>query len=237
MKTLLVIVVFTLSLISARAQLGGRPDTLRTPSRTQKARFSDADITEKFHQYGITEEKLRKLKQLGLDLRGVLSGVSNWDQRAMVAITDVVIIGRVLRITDMPGPSSAPFHSAAEVLILEKLKGPVMTADTIHLLRISGPVTDMERDAEVFTAEDANVAVGEIAVFSILNIEHDQFITAISRGYFSQPNHNLPNPSYWIAVRRKHEIRDSIVQFNDRKMPLIQFENEVRDLSKVLDTP
>ena len=237
MKTILAIVVCAISLGSVRAQLGDKPDTLNTTSGNQRARMSDSQIDDELQRYNITEDKTAKLKELGLDLRGFLSGKTGWDERAMAAITDLVIIGKVLSIQDMPGPESVPFHSTANVLIVELLRGPKLKGDTIHLLRKAGPVTGYGKDIRVFSSADARIAVGETSVLYIDNIEHDQFLNSAYKNFFSHGGSTFPRPSFWIAVGGKLPIRDSLVEYNGHKYPLDKFTSEIREMSSILDTP
>ena len=131
---LILLTAFTISM----AQREVRPDSTKTRPHGGRVTASDSLINEHFRQANITEEKLAKLKEQGLDLRGHLSHSYDPDERVDAAMSDLVFIGKVLSIQDTRSSKSEPFHSKVNVQIIDLLKSPKQQNDTIQLLRESG---------------------------------------------------------------------------------------------------
>lgn len=115
----------------------------RRDSITSQA-FRDSTTNKLVQRAGITSQKDEELKAIGVDLHDYVSRNSRGellhDERCHAGLSDLVFIGKVLSIVDIPGPSDDPFHSKVNVLILEVLRGPKQQSDTIQLLRQGGGI-------------------------------------------------------------------------------------------------
>lgn len=99
-------------------------------------------------------------------------------------VSDLVVIGQVTKVANLPGPSSELFHSEAVVRIDSVLKGEVNFGKLI-LLMMSGPITD----SGIINrwSWDANFEVGEQGIFFLHRPDEDHMLTApfVQRGLFS----------------------------------------------------
>jgi hypothetical protein len=174
---------------------------------------------------GITSQKDEELKVIGVDLHDYVSrngrGELLHDERCHAGLSDLVFIGKVLSIVDIPGPFDDPLHSKVNVLILEMLRGPKQQYDTMQLLgQGGGIVTDVPPSKDVLTyapkgatikvgkdvSTDARYRVGETSVYFAVNIDGHPFLSAIYKSTLPNAIQKYPNPSYFVMSDEKFEI-------------------------------
>ncbi len=97
---------------------------------------------------------------------------------------DLVIIGEVVKVNNLPGPSSEVFHSEAIIKIDSILKGKANFKKVV-LLRMSGPITDKKFTAKI--SVDANFKIGQRCIFFLIRPVKSNFLTSpfIQKGIYS----------------------------------------------------
>ena len=203
----------------------------------------------------ITSQKDQKLKEIGVNLRDYLSknahGITAPDEKDQAAMSDLVFVGKVLDVVDMPAPSAFPFHSKVNVQVLEVLKGPEQQEGTIQLLRQSGTITDVPppkrrppgvpANAKVTISRtvttDPTYKVGETSVFFADSIEGDPYLATVYKSVLSTAVERYPKPSYFVMSGGKFEIIDSLVVYFGHAIPLGQFTSDIRQVTAILDRP
>src|ERR1035437_7006027 len=171
---ILVTILFTTYVL---AQQGITTDSLKIKVNHKRS-LPTSKINELFQNAKITPELEEKLKTINLDIRGYLSLHEGQDERCSALFCELIFIGKVLSIVDMPGPKSDLFHSKVNILIVEILKGPKQIKDTIQLMRKGGPITaDVVNGilpGTIFqTTTDAIYRIGETSVFYANTIDND----------------------------------------------------------------
>jgi hypothetical protein len=199
--------------------------------------LKDAQINNLFQARNITEDKLTKLKQMGIDLYGHLSRGEAPDERVDAAMVDMVIIGKVISIVDTPGLSSEPFHSKVNVEVVDILKGPNSQETTIELLRQSGPITDHGTPLNALYTNEPKYSIGETSVFFLSNIYHNPYLTTRYSSFFSKKQLNPKNPVYWVHSQSKLEIIGSNVSYYGRTISLEAFKSRIKSVSHIMDEP
>ncbi|MDD8018266.1 MAG: hypothetical protein PHP42_07820 [Bacteroidota bacterium] len=231
---LLVCVIFTITTMLVYAQKNDTSSSLQ--SINHKA-AKDSLLNKEFQKLGLTEEKLSKLKGIGIDVREDLYHGKAANEKLDAAMHDLIIIGKVLSIVDMPNLKSVPFHSKVNIQILEVLKGLKPQTDTIQLLREDGPITDSSPAVRVEVVPSAKFVLGETAVYFLSNIYNDSFLTSRYKSYFSNKSAELPRQAYWVRPQSKHQIINSNVKYHERDIPLIEFVSEIKKVAQILDKP
>lgn len=196
----------------------------------------DSLLNKKFESLGITESKLLKLKQIGINLRDIAHQKLEIDDERIDAVTqDLVIIGKVLNIVDFPGTTLMPYHSKVNVLIIEVLKGAKPQHDTIQLVRENGPITDGSlKGSQLIVTNTTNFSIGETSVFFLTNVFTDPYFNSRYKSFFINHSTELPNPSYYVRPNHKHEVIGSMVQYHKRSIPLEKFKSNVKKINKLL---
>jgi hypothetical protein len=107
-----------------------------------------------------------------------------YDEIYHAKVVDLVVIGEVVKLADLPGLSTELFHSEAIVKIDSVLKGKA-NFNTVILLRLSGPLTD--KGISPNNSLDASFKVGENAIYFLLRSEKNTFLTSpfIQKGLYS----------------------------------------------------
>lgn len=117
----------------------------------------------------------------------IQAGRSQYDAAYHAKVSDLVVIGEVVKIRDIPGPSTELFHSEALVKIDSVIKGKA-NFKIVILLRMSGPLSDRGNISPKWSL-DANFKVGERGVYFLHHPARDNFLTApyVQRGLYSLP--------------------------------------------------
>ncbi len=234
MKSFLILLSFVVSIGTALAQQANERDDRSYGGRTI---VSDSVINERFKRLNITEEKLVKLKALGIDLREHLSHRHYADERVDAAMLDLVIIGKILSIENTPYPDSEPFHSKVNVQIIDLLKGPKQQGNTIQLLRQSGLELYRGSTRRIAFSTDPTFIVGDTSVFYLTKIENDPYLTKVYKNYFSKRKSADASPQYWVRAVHKHDISNSIVDYNGHHMPVDSFKVEIKNVAHIVNEP
>ncbi len=239
---------------TAFAQQGNRTNSLGTESNSRQASL-DSTTNVLLQRANITPQMLENLQAIGVDVHDYLSrngrGEGIEDERCQAATSDLVFIGKVLGIVDMPGSSTEPFHSKVNVQIIEILRGPKQLSDTIQLLRQSGSVTDDSLKSKFAphspagakitvtkeSATDARYKIGETSVFFADNIEGHPYLTAIYKSTFKKAMLKFSNPSYFVMFNNKFQIKDSAVRYYGRNIPLEKLKSEIKQVAQIVDKP
>jgi hypothetical protein len=230
---LLIILFFFIILIGIA--LAQQIDSKNTRPLGGRNVASDSSINERFKRHNITEEKLVKLKALGLDLREHLSHSHNADERVDAAMLDMVIIGKVLSIKDTLCPDTEPFHSRVNVQIIDLLKGPKQQGNTIELLRQSGVELYQGGTRKVAVSTDPPFTVGDTSVFYIGRIVDDPYLTSVYKDYFSKRKSMNEIPEYWVRAVNKHNIINSLVDYYGYYIPVDSFRVEIKNVAHIVD--
>jgi hypothetical protein len=235
-RVFMLVLAFGTAFSVSVSQQGNKQDSLR--HRLGRVPLKDEYINQGFQRQNITETKVEQLKKIGFDLREELSRGEGRDERVDAAMLDMVLIGKVMNIIDLPGPRADPFHSKVVVQIMELLRGPKQAGDTIQLLRQGGPITDYRGGKAIIrVSTESTMRIGETAAFFLTNVYHDSYLTTVNKSFFSRQHLDLPNPSYWVSSNNKHGIVGSVVRYYDRDIPLDVFTSEMKEIAKIVDEP
>ncbi len=114
-----------------------------------------------------------------------LKNVTKYDEIEHARESDLVVIGEVVELEDLPSPSLEVFHSEALVRIDSVLKGTA-NFNTLILLRMSGPISDKGNLSPTISV-DAHFTLGERGIYYFHRPNRDNFLTSpyIQRGLFS----------------------------------------------------
>jgi len=99
-----------------------------------------------------------------------------YDEVYHAMVSDLVVVGEVIEVMDLPGPSSELFHSEAIVKIDSVLRG-MANFGTLILLRMSGPVSD-DRNISPIWSSDGIFKKGEHGIFFLHRPETDNFLVS-----------------------------------------------------------
>ncbi len=198
---------------------------------------TDSVINGRFKERNITEQKLVKLKALGLDLREQLSHSRTPDERVDAAMLPIVFVGRVLSIENTPCPESEPFHSRVSVQIIKLLKGPRQPGDTIQLLRQSGIALINGQPREVIYSTDPPFTTGDTSVFYLDDISKDPYLATVYKAYIGKRKSAGTTPEYWVRGENKHDVINSVLDYYGSYMALDSFEMEIENVADILDKP
>lgn len=241
MKPFLFLFVFAISCGVVLSQQKMRTDSTKTRPHGGRVIASDSLINEHFRQANITEEKLSKLKEIGLDLRGHLSQSYDADERVDAAMSDLVFIGKVLSIQDMPCAESEPFHSKVNVQIIDLLKGPRQQNDTIQLLIQSGPITTKVNKKGHYlirdVTTDACFKIGKTYSLFAERTYNDPYLTTVYKDYFLKRKSAKMSPEYWVRGTDNYEIINSFVNYNGYYIPIDSFKVEIKKIADIVDMP
>lgn len=110
---------------------------------------------------------------------------SKYDEVYHAIVSDLVVIGEVVKVEDLPGPSTELFHSEALVKIDSVLRGKA-NFKILILLRQSGPLSD-KGNIRTRWSLDATFKVGERGIYFLHRPERDNYLTSpyIQRGLYS----------------------------------------------------
>ena len=141
--------------------------------------------------------------------------VSKYDILEHAKVSDLVVIGEVVKVEDLPGPSSELFHSEALVRVDSVLKGKV-NFNTLILLRMSGPLSDKGNISPRWSF-DANFKIGERGIYFFHRPTRDNFLTSpfIQRGLYSlhRPSEENDHSHYktsFYGRQSLNELPDSV---------------------------
>jgi len=121
----------------------------------------------------------------GTNPSSIRKNVTKYDEIEHARESDLVVIGEVVELEDLPSPSLEVFHSEALVRIDSVLKGTA-NFKTLILLRRSGPISDRGNLSPTISV-DAHFKVGERGIYYFHRPNRDNYLTSpyIQRGLFS----------------------------------------------------
>jgi hypothetical protein len=198
----------------------------------------------------ITPQLEEKLKTINLDVRSYLTRHEVEDERSKAALHDLVFIGKVINIEDMPGLKSDLFHSKVNIQIVEVLRGPKQKRDTIQILRHSGPITDSPESLNIpsgkipsgklltlTTSLDPTYNIGETSVFFAYRFEDNPIwiSSKCDQAKLSKEVLKYPNPTYYISNSGIADIKNSMVLFDGHLIPVEQFKEEIKQVAQIVD--
>ncbi len=157
--------------------------------------------------HGITREMSQRMKEKGLNLRDELRYRTKPFEVVNVFVFDVVVVGKVKRMIDLPAPRTDPFHSKAVVEVSQVLKGLSPDTKEIEVLRESGPLTG-EGDVRLRTSLEASLVVGEEAVFFLEKIGTATYIQTPFRTYFRNHPDKYSSDALWLEGGAKLSIKN-----------------------------
>lgn len=233
MKTLMIVFF---SLIACSGALAQQLPPRRVPLGGQRVPVSDSVVNRRFVRLNITDHKLAELKNIGLDLRDELLHSRSPNVMVDAAMLPVVFIGRVLSIVNTPCSRSDPFHSEVNVLVIDLLKGPRQLGDTLQLLRQSGIAIIDGSPRKIFYSNDPQFTVGDTALFFLDEIDHDPYLTASYKKYFSNRKAIDAPPRYWVRAANKHSIFDSHVNYYGSNLPIDSITTRIRKVARILNS-
>ena len=199
----------------------------QTPS--DKA-WEDA-VEKRMKAVGLTEEKLNKLKAAGIDVRESLLKRREPNEMIVAAVSDLVVIGDVLKEVGLAGPRSQVFHSKVLVRVTSALKGDLETGAVIELLRQSGPLHDSTR---IWVSSEANFKPGENVLLSLVKPENSSSLTTVHKNYSEGGKFKSPVNAFWGGSRSKHPIKNGKVYFQGRERDLDEIVRNVKTVDRIL---
>jgi hypothetical protein len=205
-------------------------------SISQRKQISSQLVAEKIRTMGVSNDMLDKLKRSGIDVVGQLSTGNILDPSVEAVIRDLVIIGRVEKIVDVPAKKSEPFHSKIVVRIIELLKGPKPNGENIELVREDGPIIN-DRDSVISylrVPNELTFVEGEIAVFFFTEMAKDTYLNARYKSYFRTNRPGPQSPTYWVNHGCKYSINDSLVYYRGNRIPLKRFTEDIKIVARLL---
>lgn len=123
-----------------------------------------------------------------------------YDEVYHAMVSDLVVIGEVVNVADMPGPESECFHSKTIVKIDSVLRGKIK-GRTLVLLSTSGPITD--KHLIFHWSTDAYLKVGDRGIFFLHRPDRDNFLESPyiqlhhSTFYGRYSLSDLPDSVFW----------------------------------------
>jgi hypothetical protein len=181
--------------------------------------------------FGLTEEKLNKLKAAGIDVRESLLKRQEPNEMIVAAVSDLVVIGDVLEEVGLPGPKCQVFHSKVLVRVTSVLKGDLEGDEVIELLRQSGPLND---SMGIWVSSEANFKPGEDVLLSLVKPENSSFLTIFHKNLFEGGKFKSPVNAFWGGSRSKYPIKNGKVYFQGRERDLDEIVQNVKNVDRIL---
>lgn len=181
---------------------------LKSQTRTYEDVMRDA-AEKQIKVSGLSEAQLSKLKAAGIDVRRTLQRELKPTEMTEAALSDLVVIGEVLKQVDIPGSENGPFRSTVLVQVTQLLKGDLQGSRVIELLRQSGPTGGGNR---ITVSIDAVFKPGETVLLFLQKPEKNSYLTAVYKKLFEEGKVKTAKNQYWAGAS-KYSVKDGKVVF------------------------
>ena len=147
--------------------------------------------------------------------------------------SDLVIIGTVKDVKDLPAPSTEMFHSMVNFHIDSILKGETSRRDIIIRLQ-SGPITNAEKPGTIIAwSNEPKFIIGERFVLFLNNTKRDpylnsKFVKKTYKTFDSRKNiSELSGESFWVRKERTFQIMNETIFYFNEKIKEVEFINKI----------
>jgi hypothetical protein len=222
MKTkmfILVFVVLTMGYVTLHCQ--------DNKSETREVYIQRMQKNE-FDKYKLTEKKLNRLKEIGIDLRS--------NKAASLEIirsiyTDAVVVVKIIAILDWPGPAEQLFHTKIKACIQEVLKGKAVVGDTIELLQKSGPLVGSGEANRIAVSTDVGFCMGEESIIYLRRMNKDSFLTSSgNRKGFDLGNFESDSTRFYVSRGSKIIIKNGKCLIGGKTVDASQFKSDIKKI-------
>ncbi len=192
-------------------------------------------VQKELQSFGLTDAKLMRLKAHGIDVERSLMEAHELDEKGKAVFSDLVIIGTVRQVVDMPGPDSKnnPFHSKITIDVDSVLKGKLPRNRMVEILRQSGPTTGAFRKV---VSSDVRLTQGEHVLAFLQRPENNSFLRAYYRAYFESLQSGANGDCYWLDPSFSFPIRGDKVTVNRKERQLDEVMKNVLLIDSILST-
>lgn len=188
---------------------------------------------KEYEKYGLTEDKLNKLNEIGIDLQ---NGKASSREMIMAAYTDAVVVVKIVEILGWPGPAEQLFHTRVKACIQEVLKGKAIVGDTIELLQESGPLTGLEKANRVAVSTDVSFYIGEESIIYLRRMSKDNYLTSeCNKKGFDLGNFESDSTHFYVGEGSKVLIEDGKCVINGKTIDVSQFKSDIKKVAAVLE--
>jgi hypothetical protein len=188
---------------------------------------------KEYDKYGLTEEKLNKLNEIGIDLR---HGKAASPEMIMSIYTDAVVVVKIVAILDWPGPVEQLFHTKIKACIQEVLKGKAIVGDTIELLQESGPIVGSGEADRVAVSTDVGFYIGEESIIFLRRLNKVSFLTSSgNRRGFDLGNFESDSTRFYVGQNSKVVIKNGKCLIGGKTIDVSQFKSDIKKIAAKLE--
>jgi hypothetical protein len=187
---------------------------------------------EELDKFGLTEKKLDKLNEIGVDLR---HGKVKSHEMAKAACSDAVVVVTIIGISDWPGPKEQLFHSKVKARIQEVLKGKAIVGDTVELLEESGRVSD-STEYRMVVSEEAYFKYGEEYIIFLRRMNKDTYLTSpFNRKSFDRGNFGSDSTRFYVGGGSSIPIQNGKIYVSGLLQDVTQLKGDIKKVASVLE--
>jgi hypothetical protein len=187
---------------------------------------------KEYDKYGLTEEKLNKLNEIGIDLR---HGKATSPEMIMSAYTDAIVIVKIVAILDWPGPKDQLFHTKVRACIQEVLKGKAIVGDTIEILQESGPIVGSGEPYNVAVSSDAGFYLGEESIIFLRRMNKDNYLTcSVNKRGFDLGNFEADSTRFYVDEHSKFLIKNGKCLIGRKTLDVSKFKSDIKNVTAAL---
>jgi hypothetical protein len=220
-----------LMMVAGYTTLYCQNDTIIAKRALQRER-AKVSLQRELDQFGLTEERITKLNEIGVDLR---NGKAESPEMIASAYTDAVVVVKIVAILDWPGPVEQLFHSKERACIQEVLKGKAIVGDTIELLGMSGPITGSTKGDHISVSTDGGVGLGEEAIIFLRRMNKDTYLTRGHKRNFELGNFQSDSTRFYGGVNSIVLIQNGKVSFRGQSIDVSQFKSNIKKVAAILE--
>jgi hypothetical protein len=199
--------------------------------RCQSKGKHQSDIARSLDDFGLTPTILDSLNAVGANVPKALQEQYARDEMVKAVFSDLVVIGQVQEIVDMPGPDSQPFHSKVLVQVQSVLKGNRDSKKIIEVLRQSGPI---DATTSVRYSTDVNLRPGEKVLLFLVRPEKSSYLKTKFKQLFENSGKTFPESNFWANYNSDFPIIDDKVTMDGKSKELREVERNVRTVDRII---
>jgi hypothetical protein len=199
--------------------------------RCQSKGKHQSDISRKLEDLGLTTIVLDSLNAVGANVPKALQEQYARGEMIKAVLSDLVVIGQVQEIVDMPGPESQPFHSKVLVQVQSVLKGSRDSKKIIEVLRQSGPI---DATTSVKYSTDVNLRPGEKVLLFLVRPEKSGYLAKKFRQQLQVSGKNFPESNFCANYNSDFLIIDDKVTMEGKSKELREVERNVRTVDRII---